>query len=147
MPAGDFDGTALCSRDGSGGTMTIPCEVKTSFDRSAPLNAHIARRLGTALHGFAHCIERVEVRLSDTNGPRVGPADKVTLVAISLRPSGQVIAKAAASNLYASVSRAATRARSGVVRHVNKVAARGRRRPGKSPGTRVAPPVPGEGAR
>lgn len=143
MPAGVFNRTAHCSVITAEAPMTIPCDVKTSFDRSAPLNAHIARRLETALHGFAHCIERVEVRLSDTNGPRVGPGDKVTLVAITLRPSGQVIAKAAASDLYASVSRAAIRARSGVVRHVNRVAARGRR-PAKSAGARVAPR---EGAR
>jgi ribosome-associated translation inhibitor RaiA len=108
-------------------SMTIPCEVKTSFDRSAPLNSHIARRLQTALHGFAPSIDRVEVRLSDANGPRIGPRDKITVVAITLRPSGTVIAKAAASDLYASVSRAALRARTAVARHVKKVAARGRR--------------------
>lgn len=126
--------------------MTIPCDVKTSFDPSAPLNDHIARRLDTALHGFAHYIQRIEVRLSDTNGPRVGPRDKVTLVAITLRPSGRVIAKASASNLYTSVSRAALRARSAVDRHVNKMTARGRR-PERSAGEWIAPLAPGEGAR
>jgi len=107
--------------------MTIPCEVKTSFDRSAPLNAHIARRLQTALHGFAPAIDRVEVRLSDANGPRIGPRDKITVVAITLRPTGTVIARAAASDLYASVSRAALRARAAVARRVKRVATRGRR--------------------
>jgi ribosome-associated translation inhibitor RaiA len=106
--------------------MTIPHDVKTRFDRSSALDAHIARRLGAELHGVAHRIDHVEVRLSDANGPRVGDRDKIALVAVSLRPSGQVIAKASASDLYDSVSQAVSRARSAVVRQVHRRAVRRR---------------------
>jgi ribosome-associated translation inhibitor RaiA len=107
--------------------MLIPCEVKTTFDRSQPLDAHVARRLTTALHPYARHVERVEVRLTDANGPRVCPRDKVAMVEITLKHSGSIVAKATASDVYASVSRAADRARSALSRHVGRLIGRGRR--------------------
>ena len=98
--------------------MLIPVDVKSRFDRSQALTAHIERRLDTALRPHARFIRNVDLRLSDANGPRGGETDKVTRIAIDLVPSGKVIATASAGDVYLSVSRAADRAKSAVGRHV-----------------------------
>lgn len=97
--------------------MLIPVDVKSRFDRSQALTAHIERRLGTALRPHARFIRSVDLRLSDVNGPRGGEADKVTRIAIDLVPSGKVVATASAGDIYLSVSRAVDRAKSAVGRH------------------------------
>lgn len=98
--------------------MRIPVNVKSEFDRSEVLDAHIARRLDATLGAFAPHIRAVEVRLSDVNGPRHGRDDKVANVEVALERSGHVVASAAHADLYASVSRALLRARSRVARRI-----------------------------
>jgi putative sigma-54 modulation protein len=106
--------------------VTFPLEVKTEFDRSDTLDAHIARRLSGALNAYAGSIQHVEVRLSDVNGPRRGAGDKVASLGITLRPSGRIVARAGSDDIYDSVTRAARRARTAVSRRVTRLAQRGR---------------------
>jgi len=108
--------------------MNVPFAVKNDFDHSETLAAHIERRLGSALRRHALHVRRVDVRLSDANGPRHGANDKVTQIDISLHPSGQIVTSAGADDVYASVSKAAVRAREALARHVGQRQRNGRRR-------------------
>lgn len=110
--------------------MRIPIEVKNSFQHSDSLDAHIERRIDSALRPHAQHIRKVDLRLLDANGPRRGPNDKVARIAVRLAPSGRVIATASAGDLYLSVSRAAARARTAVDRYVTRLQRRAR--PGRT---------------
>lgn len=100
--------------------MSIPIGVKTAFSHSDSLNAHIERKVAGALRSHAERIRRVDLRLSDANGPRGGADDKVARIAITLIPSGRVVATATAEDPYVSVNRAALRARNAVDRYVSR---------------------------
>lgn len=100
--------------------MKIPLDVKNAFQQSDSLDAHIQRRLDKALRSHAPYIRQVELRLSDANGPRGGSNDKVARIAVTLVPSGRIVATAAADDVYVSVNRAATRAKMAVTRHLTR---------------------------
>jgi putative sigma-54 modulation protein len=107
-------------------TRNIPLDVKSTFDPSEALDAHVAQRIEHALRPFAHHVKRVEVRLWDENGPRGGD-DKIARIAVSLdHPSGEIITTAAASDIYDSVTRAAARAGTSVARRVERAETRTR---------------------
>lgn len=107
--------------------MTVSPAVKSSFQYSAALAAHIERRIDQALRTYAGHIRSVEVRLSDANGPRHGASDKVVRVEVSLNPTGSIVTTAASDDLYVSASRAASRTRRAVARHIQQLEQRGRR--------------------
>ena len=107
--------------------MVVSPAVKSSFQYSAALGAHIERRIDQALRTYAGHIRSVEVRLSDANGPRHGASDKVVRVDVILNPTGSMVTTAASDDLYVSVSRAASRARTAVARHIQQLEQRGRR--------------------
>ena len=116
--------------------MTFPLEVKNDFDHSEALDAHIARRLERALDAYAAYIQRLELRLSDANGPRHGAGDKVAAIGVTMRPSGRVlVARAGADDIYESVTMVARRARTSVSRYVARLEQRGRQdaRPATAP--------------
>jgi ribosome-associated translation inhibitor RaiA len=106
---------------------SIPFDVKTTFHRSDALDAHIADRLDAALRAHGRYIRRVEVRLTDVNGPRRGAHDKVAVIGVAVKPSGTLVAKGSASDLYASVTQAASRAGRALARHATRLGERGRR--------------------
>lgn len=101
--------------------MTISLVVKSSFQFSAALTAHIERRIQHALHAHGARIASVALRLSDANGPRHGANDKVTRIDIRLRPSGSVMASARSDDIYVSVTRAATRARAALSKRIRQL--------------------------
>jgi ribosome-associated translation inhibitor RaiA len=107
--------------------VTISLAVKSSFEYSAALAAHIERRIDHALRTHVGYIRRVELRLSDANGPRHGASDKVVRVDVSLNPTGRIVATAASDDVYVSVSRAASRAKTAVARQIQQLEQRGRR--------------------
>ena len=111
--------------------MRIPIEVKNSFQHSDSLDAHIERRIDSALRPHAQHIRKVALRLLDANGPRRGTNDKVTRIAVTLAPSGRVMAAAAAGDVYVSVARAAARARDAVDRYITRSQRRARHPAGR----------------
>lgn len=113
--------------------MSIPIDVKNSFQHSDSLDAHIARRIDAALGLHAQHIRRVDLRLLDANGPRRGPDDKVARIAVRLAPSGRVLASAAAGDVYVSVTRAAARARAAVDRYITRLKQRSRHSAPRTP--------------
>jgi hypothetical protein len=68
--------------------MTMSLAVKSSFEFSPALSAHIEHRINHALRAHAAHIKWVVLRLSDVNGPRHGADDKLTRIDISLNSSG-----------------------------------------------------------
>lgn len=81
----------------------------SNLQSSAPLEAHVVRKLDFAVRRFAHRVERVLVRLVDVNGPR-GGADKRCRMAASLSLGApSVIVEATHSNAYVAITHAAAR--------------------------------------
>jgi len=107
--------------------MNIPISIRNEFDASEALDQHIARRLDSALRMHQRYVQRVDVRLSDVNGPRKGPADKVALIEIALRPFGEIVAKAEAEDVYKSVTTAAARAKQALSRFAGRLERQARR--------------------
>jgi putative sigma-54 modulation protein len=108
--------------------MAIALGVKSSFEFSPALSAHIERRIDHALRAHAAHIKCVVLRLSDVNGPRHGADDKLTRIDITLNPSGSVITSARSDDVYVSVTRAASRARAALGRRVQQLQQRARLR-------------------
>ena len=107
--------------------MDIPISVRNEFDASEALDQHIAKKLEGALRSHERFVQKVDVRLSDANGPRKGPADKVTLIEIALRPFGEIVAKAEDEDIYKSVTTATARVKEALSRHADKIAKAPRR--------------------
>ena len=101
--------------------MDIPISVRNEFDASEALDQHIAKRLEGALRSHERFVQKVDVRLSDANGPRKGPSDKVTLIEIALRPFGEIVAKAEDEDIYKSVTTATARVKEALSRHADKI--------------------------
>ena len=101
--------------------MNIPISIRNGFDASDALDQHIARKLETALRTHQRYVQRVEVRLSDANGPRKGPADKVALIEIALKPYGDIVTKAEDEDVYRSVTTAAARAKEALSRYAGRL--------------------------
>ena len=107
--------------------MEIPISVRNEFDASEALDQHVSKRLDAALRSHQRYVQKVDVRLSDVNGPRKGPADKVALIEIALRPFGEIVARAKAADIYTSVTIATARVKEALSRHADKIARRSRR--------------------
>lgn len=107
--------------------MNIPISIRNGFDASEALDQHIARRLESALRTYERYVQRVEMHLSDANGPRKGPADKVALIEIALRPFGEIVAKGESEDVYKSVTTATARAKQALSRHAGRLARQARR--------------------
>jgi ribosomal subunit interface protein len=79
-----------------------------NFKVGEELREHIDRRLQFALGKFDPEIERVDVGLSDVNGPK-GGQDKHCRIVAKTRGFGSVVVEDADGDFYAVVSRAADR--------------------------------------
>jgi ribosome-associated translation inhibitor RaiA len=101
--------------------MDIPISIRNDFDPSDALDQHIVRRLNSATRIHQRYIHRIEVRLSDSNGPKKGPADKVALIEIALRPFGEIVTRGEAEDVYKSVTTAAARAKQALSRFAGRL--------------------------
>jgi putative sigma-54 modulation protein len=101
--------------------MTISVGVKSTFELSPALNAHIERRIDHALRAHADHIKCVVLQLSDVNGPRHGADDKLTRIDITLHPTGSVVTSARSEDVYVSVTRAAACTRAAVGRRIREL--------------------------
>jgi ribosome-associated translation inhibitor RaiA len=87
------------------------------LDVSHPLRVYAGRRLQFAIGSFEPRIDQVEVRIEDVNGPR-GGIDKTATITVFVNPGGWIFARAAGTNAYSAVDRAASRIRTLLVRRV-----------------------------
>jgi ribosomal subunit interface protein len=84
--------------------ISIQCR---GFSLTEALDNHVQQRLGFALARAGNRLRRVDVRLSDINGPR-GGVDKRCL--IEARLSGKtIVVEEVQADLYAAIDRAAGR--------------------------------------
>lgn len=86
--------------------IVIQCQ---GFQLTPALREHVRRRLGFSLARANNHISRVDVSLSDINGPR-GGIDKRCLVKVRLEGLQLVVVEDVQSNLYSAIDRAAGRA-------------------------------------
>ena len=97
------------------------------FSLTKALRDHVVRRLGFALTAGAEQVQRVLVRLSDSNGPR-GGSDKRCKIQLVLPRHPDIVIEDTEANLYVAIDRAANRAgrtlRRRVTRHRDQHRAR-----------------------
>lgn len=101
--------------------MNIPISIRNDFDPSDALDQHIVRRLNSATRTHQRYVHRIDVRLSDANGPKRGPADKVAMIEIALRPFGEIVTHGEAEDVYKSVTTAAARAKEALSRYAGRL--------------------------
>ena len=89
------------------------------FSLTKALRGHIRRRLYFSLSTRADHIQRVMVRLSDTNGPR-GGEDKRCQIQVRLPHLPDVVIEDTEVNLYTAIDRAADRAGRTVGRRLSR---------------------------
>lgn len=82
--------------------------VAKGFHLTDPQRGIVERRLGFALARFGERIRRVEVLLTDVNGPR-GGVDTMCKVVARIAPKGEVRAEATGIAVEEAISRAAER--------------------------------------
>jgi putative sigma-54 modulation protein len=87
------------------------------FPLTEALDSHVQKRLGFTFGRSAGHVRRVNVRLSDLNGPR-GGIDKRCLVEVKLDRHPPVVVEDIQSDLYMAVDRAASRAGRAVTRRL-----------------------------
>jgi ribosome-associated translation inhibitor RaiA len=79
------------------------------YELGEKLQEYIERRLRFALRRFAGRIDRVQVRISDINGPR-GGIDKRCQITVALIPRGEVRVEGSDHDPFALVARVSKRA-------------------------------------
>ena len=85
------------------------------FALTEALREHAERRLRFGLTRGSDHIRRVEMRLSDINGPR-GGADKRCSIVVTLESLPEVVIEDIESDLYVAIDRAADRSSRAVAR-------------------------------
>lgn len=95
------------------------------FSLTQALDAHVQRRLGFTLARSADRVRRVDVRLSDLNGPR-GGVDKRCLIQVRLDGLPAVVIDEVQPNLYTAIDRAAGRAGRTILRRLAQSGSRRR---------------------
>jgi ribosomal subunit interface protein len=87
------------------------------FSVTRAIREHVDKRIRFALARIGHRLRRVDVRLSDLNGPR-GGVDKRCLIEVRLNRHAPVIVTDVQSDLYTSIDRASARAGRTVMRRL-----------------------------
>jgi ribosomal subunit interface protein len=87
------------------------------FSITHAIREHVDKRIRFALSRISHRLRRVDVRLSDLNGPR-GGVDKRCLIEVRINRHPPVIVTDVQSDLYTCVDRASARAQRTVMRRL-----------------------------
>jgi hypothetical protein len=90
------------------------------LERSAALLDLVHRRAAFALGRFADVVHRLEVRLTDSNGPR-GGEDIDCLVLAHLAPTGRLVVAGRASSPESGVCRGLDRLAHTMRRHLDRL--------------------------
>lgn len=104
------------------------------FTLTEALREHAERRLRYGLTRGSDHIRRVEMRLSDINGPR-GGADKRCSIVVALESLPDVVIEDIENDLYVAIDRAADRAGRSVTRCLER-----KRKHVANPRTDLSPP-------
>ena len=91
------------------------------------LRNHITARITSVLYRFQRLIRRIEVRLTDQNGPK-GGVDMCCLVRINADSLPEIVIKDTEADGYAAVSRALARARRTLARRLSRAQSVGHQR-------------------
>ena len=89
------------------------------FTLTNAIREHAEHRLNLALTRSSEHIKRVEMRLSDINGPR-GGADKRCSIVVELESMPDVVIEDIETDLYVAIDRAADRASLSVGRSIER---------------------------
>ena len=96
-------------------------DIRTQgFPLTRKIKALIRRRFETALPGDNRRIRRVEVTLSDINGPR-GGIDKRCQFNVTLAGTSNVVVKETSGDMYSAITRAAQRTGRNLMKRINKL--------------------------
>jgi len=95
--------------------ISIQCR---GFSLTDALDNHVQQRLGFALSRAGNRLRRVDVRLSDINGPR-GGVDKRCLIEARLCGRTVVVVEDVQADMYAAIDRAADRVGRTVLRRLS----------------------------
>lgn len=95
------------------------CIQSHGFPLTDALQAHAERRLRFGLTHASDHISRVEMSLSDINGPR-GGLDKRCYIVVTLEKMPAVVIEDIESDLYVAIDRAADRAGRAVTRSLER---------------------------
>jgi len=87
------------------------------FSVTRAIREHVDKRIRFALARTGHHLRRVDVRLSDLNGPR-GGVDKRCLIEVRLNRHAPIIITDVQSDLYTCIDRASARAGRTVMRRL-----------------------------
>jgi ribosomal subunit interface protein len=87
------------------------------FNLTKALRSHVRRRLDFALSSRYDQVRRIQVRLSDINGPR-GGADKCCQIHVVLPRLSDVIIEDTEADMYVAINRAIDRAGRSVSRRL-----------------------------
>ena len=87
------------------------------FSITRAVREYVDKRLHFALARIGHRLRRIDVRLSDLNGPR-GGVDKRCLIEVRINRHPPVIITDVQSDLYTSIDRACARAGRTVMRRL-----------------------------
>ena len=90
------------------------------FAVTAAMRLHVERRVLFALGWADYKVKKVEVRLSDLNGPR-GGEDKLCQIQILATGVPQVVIQDVESDVYVAIDRAADRAGRALARRLEKL--------------------------
>jgi len=90
-----------------------------NFPLTLALRRHVKRRLDFALSTRYEHIQRIQVRLSDINGPR-GGKDKCCHIQVTLPRLADVVIEDTESNLYVAIDHAAERTSRTIARRLGR---------------------------
>ena len=90
-----------------------------NFSLTDALRSHIERRLHFDLARFQPLVRRIEVRLSDVNGPR-GGQDKCCQVRVRLGAHADVVVEDTEADFYHALNRALGRSARAVSRRIER---------------------------
>lgn len=93
--------------------------VDGSIKTTDAMRAFVAQRLAAALGRFGNRIPRVEIRITDENGPR-GGIDKLCRVTATIAGAGPLMIEKRAGDFYEAIGRAANAVKQNVARRVSK---------------------------
>lgn len=87
--------------------MQIQINSDSNIERNDGLNLHVETVVQGALSHFKEQVTRVEVHLSDTNGPKAGAADNRCLMEVRLQGHQPIAVTEHAATLHQSIQGAA----------------------------------------
>lgn len=108
----------VSANDHSNGASTMRFTIQAhDFALTPALREHVTRRVSFALTRYRDHVRRIDVRLSDENGPR-GGVDKRCCLRLRVGGRPDIVIDNTEEDLYTAVSRSADRAERALIRQL-----------------------------